>query len=244
MSEFEAKVVLVTGAARGIGYACAQMFVENGAKVAICDLFEETVTESAEKLGGGTKGYACDITDSEAVKALIKNVEEDMGPIAVLLNNAGITRDNLMMRIKDPDWHSVINTNLNGAFFCSRAVVRGMLKRRYGRIINVSSIVGVHGQAGQANYAASKAGIIGLTKALAHEVASRSVTVNAIAPGYIATEMTDALKEDVRNAIVDRIPMKRQGTAQEVANVVRFLASDLASYVTGAVVPIDGGMGM
>ncbi len=244
MSEFDGKVALVTGGARGIGYAIAERFVRGGARVAICDLVEDDVTAAAEKLGGGTRGYQANITEPDTIKAMIKAIGADLGPVAILVNNAGITRDTLSMRMKDDQWRAVIETNLTGTFFCCRAVERDMIKQRYGRIVNISSIVGRRGQAGQANYAAAKAGVIGMTKALAHELASRNITVNAVCPGYIETAMTDALPEEVRNAIVERIPMARRGTSEEVANAVAFLASDAASYTTGSILAVDGGMAM
>lgn len=243
MNRFESKVVLITGGARGIGRTCAELFAREGAKVAICDI-AETVETAAAEIGGGAKGYVCDISDSASVDTLIKRVTEELGPLWILVNNAGITRDGLLMRMKNDNWSKVIETNLNGAFYTCRAAARGMLKQRGGRIINISSIVGLRGQGGQSNYAAAKAGLIGLTKAYAQEVASRNITVNAVAPGYIDTNMTNVLDEKTTEAIVERIPVKRVGTPDEIAHAVAFLASDEAAYITGAVLSVDGGMGM
>jgi 3-oxoacyl-[acyl-carrier protein] reductase len=184
------------------------------------------------------------VGDSEAVAAMVKEVEAAFGPVAVLVNNAGITRDGLLMRMKDADWDAVLQTNLAGTFYFCRACARGMLKQRRGRIINMSSVIGVHGQAGQANYAAAKAGLIGFTKSLAQELGSRGVTANVVAPGYIATDMTAVMTDEQTAAIVDRVPLGRTGTVEDIAGTVRFLASDAAGYITGAVIAVDGGLGM
>lgn len=248
MESFQGKVILVTGGTRGIGRACAKAFAEAGGTVAICGRSSDTAAEAASQLTDETKGtvrgYAADMADGAAVDALIKQVGEELGPIAVLVNNAGITRDGLLMRMKDEDWFSVMRTNLDGVFYCCRAVSRSMLKQRYGRIINMSSVIGVHGQAGQANYAAAKAGMIGFSKSLAQELATRNVTVNVIAPGYIETDMTAGITGDMEQALLKRIPMGRVGQVNEIAAAVTFLASDAASYITGAVIPVDGGLGM
>ena len=248
MSEFEGKVVLVTGGTRGIGRACAALFAREGARVVLCGRNADTATAAAEEIrqdtGGDVRGFEADVADPVAVDALVKSVTEALGPVGILVNNAGITRDGLLMRMKDEQWAAVLNTNLNGVFHCCRAVTRGMLKQRYGRISNISSVIGVHGQAGQANYAAAKAGLIGFTKSLAQELASRTITVNVVAPGYIETDMTAGFSEEMRRAILDRIPLGRHGASQEVAEAVRFLASDAAAYITGIVLPIDGGLGM
>ncbi len=249
MGEFEGKVVLVTGGTRGIGRACAAMFAREGARVAICGRTPETTetaaAELAEETGGTVRGFGCDISNAEAVKEMMQSIEEAFGaPVAILVNNAGITRDMLAMRMKDEDWHAVLDTNLTGAFTCARAVLRGMLKQRWGRIINISSIIGIRGQAGQANYAAAKAGLIGLSKSLAQELGSRNITVNVIAPGYIQTDMTAVLSEELRKKIIEQVPLKREGTGEDIAGAVRYLASDAASYVTGAVLQVDGGLAM
>ncbi len=248
MSEFEGKVVLITGGTRGIGRACAALFASEGAKVAICGRTPATAEAAAEELasetGGTVKGFGCDIADSDAVSGLITAVGEAYGPVGILVNNAGITRDGLLMRMKDGDWDAVIQANLTGIFYCCRAVARDMMKERWGRIINVSSIIGLRGQAGQTNYAAAKAGIVGFSKSLAQELASRNITVNVVAPGYIDTDMTGALSEAQREAIVERIPMKRTGSGDDIAASVRYFASHGAAYVTGAVLQVDGGLAM
>jgi 3-oxoacyl-[acyl-carrier protein] reductase len=244
MSDFNDTIVLVTGGTRGIGRACAELFASLGAKVAICGRGKEAAEKAAAEIGPKVKGYACDISSAESVDALIDQVTEELGTIQVLVNNAGITRDGLLMRMKDEQWAEVIQTNLTGAFYTCRAAAKTMLKARYGRIINVGSVVGLRGQAGQANYAAAKAGIIGFTKAYAQEVASRNITVNVVAPGYIATDMTAELGEKATAAIVDHIPMKRVGQPEDIAHAVVFLASPQAGYITGATLSVDGGIGM
>jgi len=244
VSDLAGKVVLVTGGTRGIGRECAKAFAEAGAKVALCGRSQETAAAAAEAIGGDTHGFQADIGDPEAVDALVKNVADTLGPIAVLVNNAGITRDGLLMRMKNEDWSAVISTNLDGMFYCCRAVARGMLKLRWGRIINISSIIGVRGQAGQTNYAAAKAGAIGFTKSLAQELAPRGVTANVVAPGYIETDMTAALNDEQRQTIVKNVPLGRVGTPADIAPVVTFLAGEAASYITGAVIQVDGGLAM
>ena len=241
---FEGKVVLVTGGSRGIGRACAELFAQEGAQVALCGRDAQTVADCAQSLGENVRGYACDVSNRESVDTLIKQITEELGPISILINNAGVTRDGLLMRMKDADWDTVLATSLNGAFYTCRAAARTMLKQRYGRIVNISSIVGLHGQGGQCNYAAAKAGLIGFTKAYAQEVAGRKITVNAVAPGYIETDMTAALTEAQIQTALEHIPMKRAGKAQEVAEAVAFLASDAAAYITGTVLQIDGGLAM
>ena len=241
--ELTGQVALVTGASRGIGRAIATALAEGGAKIALVARDETRAQEAADSLPGqGHRAFAADVADSQAVDALVKAVEEQMGSIDVLVNNAGVTRDNILMRLKDDDWSTVIDTNLKGAFNTIRAASRGMLKRRAGRIINITSVVGIVGNKGQANYAASKAGLIGLTKSVARELASRGILVNAIAPGYIETDMTSDLPEQAREALLGQIALGRLGQADEVAGVVRFLAGPAAGYMTGQVLVVDGGM--
>lgn len=248
MSEFEGKVVLITGGTRGIGRGCAEAFAQAGAKVAICGRDQKTAEDVAsaiaETTGGDVKGFAADVGNSESVDALVKAVRETCGPVHVLVNNAGITRDGLLMRMKNEDWDAVMDTNLNGVFYLCRAVSRDMLKQRAGRIINISSIIGLRGQAGQANYAAAKAGLLGFTKSLAQELGSRSVTANVICPGYIETDMTAVIGEDLRKELLSRIPLNRVGQTGDIAGVVKFLASDAAAYITGAMIQVDGGLAM
>lgn len=244
MASFEGRVALVTGGTRGIGRACVARLAAGGAKVAFCGRSEETARQVAEEIGHGVRGYACDIADPAAVNALVDVVTKDLGPITILVNNAGITRDGLLMRMKDADIEEVFRTNLNALFYTCRAAARGMLKERHGRIVNLSSIVGIHGQGGQTNYSAAKAGIIGFSKAYAQEVASRNITVNVVAPGLVETDMTSGLGEDNLKAIVDRVPLKRMASVDDVAAAVAFLASDEAAYITGHVLSVDGGLGM
>jgi 3-oxoacyl-[acyl-carrier protein] reductase len=248
MSGLSEKVVLITGGTRGIGRACAEAFARTGAKVAICGRdaarAEAEAAALANETGATVRGFGCDMSQPDAVESLVKSVGETLGPIAILVNNAGVTHDGLLMRMKDEDWHAVFRTNLDGAFYASRAAVRDMVKQRFGRIVNISSIVGLRGQAGQSNYAAAKAGIVGFSKSLAQELASRNITVNVVAPGYIETDMTSGFTETQQKAITERIPAKRSGKPEEVAAAVLFLASDAAAYVTGHVLCVDGGLGM
>jgi 3-oxoacyl-[acyl-carrier protein] reductase len=244
MATFDGKVALVTGGTRGIGRACVERLAADGAKVAFCGRSAETVAQVAAEIGHDVRGYVCDVTDPAAVNALIDTVGKELGPVVILVNNAGITRDGLLMRMKDTDLDEVLRTNLNATFYTCRAAARGMLKERYGRIINLTSIVGIHGQGGQTNYSAAKAGIIGFSKAYAQEVASRNITVNAVAPGLVETDMTSGLGEDTLKAIVERVPLKRAATPADVAAAVAFLASDDAAYITGHVLSVDGGLGM
>jgi len=244
MSNLKDAIVLVTGGTRGIGRACVEQFAALGAKVALCGRSQESAEKVASEIGENVHGYACDISSAESVDALIAKVTEDLGTIQVLVNNAGITKDGLLMRMKDDQWADVIQTNLSSAFYTCRAAAKSMLKARYGRIINISSVVGIRGQAGQTNYAAAKAGMIGFTKSYAQEVAARNITVNVVAPGYIATDMTAELGEKATAAIVDHIPMKRVGTPADIASAVVFLASPEAGYITGTTLSVDGGIGM
>jgi 3-oxoacyl-[acyl-carrier protein] reductase len=235
---------VVTGSTRGIGRAIAALLAECGARVAVVGRDREMAAAIAAEIGNGAVGFACDVGDTASVAQLIAEVEREFGGIDILVNNAGITRDNLVMRLKDEDWDDVLNANLRGAFAAIRAVSRGMMKKRSGRIINMASVVGLNGNKGQANYAASKAGLIALTKSVAKELGSRNILVNAIAPGFIETEMTDAMTPEARAALNGLIPLERLGKTADVASAVVFLASDHASYITGQVLVVDGGMVM
>jgi 3-oxoacyl-[acyl-carrier protein] reductase len=242
--DLSGKNALVTGSTRGIGRAIAENLAKSGARVAIVGRELQKAQQAATAVGNGAQGFACDVTDTAAVAKLVADVETAFGSIDILVNNAGITRDNLVMRLKDDDWDSVQNANLRGAFAAIRAVSRGMMKRRSGRIINISSIIGIIGNKGQANYAASKAGLIALTKSVAKELGSRNILVNAVAPGFIETEMTAAMTPEAREGLGKQIALERLGTPQDVAAAVAFLASDLATYITGQVLVVDGGMVM
>ena len=238
------KVALVTGSTRGIGRAIAETLVGCGAKVAIVGRDLAKAQEVATQLGAECRGFACDISQPADITTLIAAVEESFGGIDILVNNAGITTDNLMLRMKDEDWNAVLDTNLRSAFIAIRAAQRGMMKRRWGRIINIASVVGLIGNAGQANYAASKAGLIGLSKSVARELSSRNILCNVVAPGFIRTEMTDAMTPEAVKALSAQIPLDRFGSPQDVAGVVAFLASEHAGYITGQVLTVDGGMVM
>ena len=241
--ELEGKVALVTGASRGIGRSIAEHLARGGATVAVVARGAERAAEAAAALPGeGHRGYGCDVADGAACAALVKQVEEELGGLDVLVNNAGVTDDNLLMRLSDEAWDKVLDTNLKGAFYLIRAASRGMMRRRSGRIINITSIVGITGNAGQANYAASKAGLIGLTKSVAKELASRSILCNAVAPGFIETDMTAELPEAARTGLQDQIALGRLGTGDDIASVVRFLAGPGAGYITGQTIVVDGGM--
>jgi len=247
MAAFEGKVAVVTGAARGIGQAIAQRLAQESADVVICDLQAEWLAETAgivEGLGRKALPLAVDVGDSEAVNACINEVVKVFGKVDIMVNNAGITKDTLLVRMSDDDWDAVLRVNLKGTFLFSRAVAKHMMKQRSGAIINIASISGVIGTAGQANYAASKAGVIALTKSTANELAARGVRANAIAPGFISSKMTDALPEDVRKQYLSRIPLGRFGTVEDIANAVVFLASEQSSYMTGQTLHVNGGMVM
>jgi 3-oxoacyl-[acyl-carrier protein] reductase len=251
MSQFlslEGRTAIVTGAARGIGKAIAETLAARGASIAVVDLrmdlAEETASEIAAKSGIEAIALEADVSNRESVNAMIKSAVDQLGKIDILVNNAGITRDGLIMRMKESDWDMVLDINLKGAFNCSQALARPMMKQRYGRIINISSVSGIVGQAGQANYSSSKAGIIGLTKALAKEFGSRNITVNAVAPGFIETVMTKELPEEIRDFSLKLTPMGRFGTPQDIANAVAFLAAEESSFITGVTLQVDGGMVM
>jgi len=237
------KVALVTGSTRGIGRAIAAELVGCGAKVAVVGRDLAKAEQVAEQLGEA-RGFACDISVPADVTMLVQTVEDAFGSCDILVNNAGITKDNLMLRMKDEDWDAVLDTNLRSAFIAIRAVQRGMMKRRWGRIINIASVVGLIGNKGQANYAASKAGLIGLSKSVAKELSSRNILCNVVAPGFIKTDMTDAMTEEAVKALSAQIPLERFGTPEDIAGLVAFLASDRAAYITGQVIACDGGMVM
>ena len=245
---FTGKTAVVTGGSRGLGRAVCLELAAGGANVVLCYAGNENAANetaaACEALGAKVLAVRCDVADSAQVKALMDEALKDFGRIDILVNNAGITRDGLLMMMKETDFDDVINTNLKGAFLCMKAVARTMMKQRYGRIVNLSSVVGLRGNAGQVNYAASKAGVIGMTKSLAKELASRGVTVNAVAPGFMETDMTAAMPEAAKTATLAAIPMGRMGAAEDVAKAVAFLASEEAGYITGQVVAVDGGMAM
>ena len=242
------KVALVTGGSRGIGRAIALKLAENGADVAINyagnTAAAEEVKAAIEQMGRKALLIQCSVADTDGVQAMVNQVVKELGRLDILVNNAGITRDGLLMRMKEADWDDVMNTNLKGVYNCSKAVMRTMMKQKSGRIVNMASVVGEMGNAGQANYAAAKAGVIGFTKSLAKEVASRGITVNAIAPGFIATDMTSVLSDDQKAEMARTIPLGRAGQPEDVANAVLFLVSDEAAYITGQVLNVDGGMVM
>ncbi len=242
--ELPGKVALVTGGTRGIGLEICQAFTAAGAKVALCARDGAKAEQTAQQLGGGARGYACDVGVAAQVEAFAKAVDKDFGQIDVLVNNAGFTKDTLLFLMTEADWDSVVDTNLKGTFLMTKYAARGMIKRRWGRVINITSVVGLNGNKGQSNYSASKAGIIGFTKSIAKELASRNVLVNAVAPGYIETELTKGISAEARQYFLDNIPLGRLGQGSNIASAVLFLASDLASYITGQVLVVDGGMVM
>ena len=242
MIDLTGQVAFVTGSTRGIGHAIAERLHEAGARVAIIGRDAGKARGAASGLGDRTAGFGCDVADPGQVDAAIRAAEEALGPITILVNNAGLTRDNILLRLSEDDWDAVLDANLKGAFLTTRGVVKGMMKRRSGRIINIASVVGLMGNKGQANYAASKAGLIGFTKAVAREYASRNILVNCIAPGFIETELTAALPPESRDTLLGQIALGRLGRPADVADAVLFLASDLAAYITGQVLVVDGGM--
>ena len=247
MGLLDGKVALVTGAARGIGQATARKLAAEGADVALCDLKADWLAETAaivESAGRKAKCFEADVSNGVAVDEVVSGVMEAYGKVDVMVNNAGITKDTLMIRMSEQDWDAVLSVNLKGTFLFTKAIARPMMKQRSGAIVNIASIIGLIGNAGQCNYAASKAGVIALTKSAARELASRNVRVNAVAPGFIQTRMTDALPENVRGKMLEAIPMGRFGTPEDVANVVLFLASESSSYMTGQVLTVCGGMVM
>lgn len=244
MFEIKDKVALITGASGGLGDKIARTLHAQGATLALTDRSEERMEKLKEELGSNVECFVADLGDSEAINQLVKDVEAKFGRIDILVNNAGLTRDNLFIRMSDEDWQLVLDVNLTAGFKLAKAAVRGMMKRRFGRIIGIASVVGVTGNAGQANYSASKAGMIAMNKCLAQEVGSRGITVNSIAPGFIRTPMTDVLPDDVKAALLAKIPEAKLGEAQDIANVVAFLASDEAQYITGQTININGGMAM
>ena len=243
------KTAIVTGGSRGIGRAIVEKLASQGANVAVIyagsqDLAQQVCTQCAQQYGSELKAYQCDVSDYEAVRQTVAQIRKEFGTVHILVNNAGITRDGLLLSMKEEDFDDVLNTNLKGAFHLTRHLYSHFMRKRRGRIINISSVVGLHGNAGQANYAAAKAGLIGLTKSIAKELAGRGVTCNAIAPGYIESDMTAAIPEKAREAILASIPAKKPGNPEDVAALAAFLAGDSASYITGEVIRVDGGMGM
>ena len=239
------RVALVTGASQGIGRACALMLAEAGAAIVLAARNQEKLVQVAQEIearGGQAATFRMDVSNEDEVKSAVKAAIERFGKIDILVNNAGMTRDTLLLRMKRSDWDSVLQTNLSGAFFCTQAAIGSMIKQRWGRIINITSVFGQTGQAGQANYSASKAGLIGFTMAMAREVASRNITSNAVAPGYIETAMTEGLSPELKSKVNEMIPLGRAGTDNEVASAVKFLASEEAGYITGHVLKVNGGM--
>jgi 3-oxoacyl-[acyl-carrier protein] reductase len=242
--DLSGKCALVTGSTRGIGRAIAESLAEAGARVGVVGRDLARAEEAAAAISPEARGFACDVSDSAAVTGLVEAAESTFGAVDILVNNAGLTRDNILLRLKDDDWDAVLDANLRGAFVAIRAASRGMMKRRWGRIVNIASVVGIVGNKGQSNYAASKAGLIGLTKSVAKEFASRNILANVVAPGFIETDMTAAMTDDAKKTLVTQIPLERLGTPQDVASLVTFLSSEHAGYITGQVFVVDGGMVM
>jgi 3-oxoacyl-[acyl-carrier protein] reductase len=241
------KVCIITGSARGIGYAIAEEFAKNGAKIVLSDVLENALDDSVKRLsetGADVFGAVADVTDSDQVSTLVKSVTEKYGRIDVLVNNAGVTRDTLLVRMSEADWDLVLKVNLKGAFLMTQAVAKVMMKQRSGKIVSISSVVGLRGNAGQANYSASKAGLLGLTKSAARELAGRGICVNAVAPGFIETEMTAKLSDNAKAAFLDGIPLKRAGQPHDIAKTVLFLSSSASDYITGQVLGVNGGLYM
>ncbi len=236
------KVAFVTGSTRGIGHAVAGVLHAAGARVAVVGRDPARAAEVAAAMGEGAAGFGCDVLDAAQVEQALAGAEQALGPIDILVNNAGLARDNLLLRMSEADWDTVLDANLKGAFHATRFCIRGMMKRRAGRIINITSVVGLTGNKGQANYAASKAGLIGFSQSVAKEYASRNVLVNCVAPGFIDTDMTTGLPQEVRVAMLQGVALERPGRPEDVAGAVLFLASDLAAYITGQVIVVDGGM--
>lgn len=244
LMNLEGQVALVTGASRGIGQAIAKRLIQQGAFVLGTATSEQGAQAISDYLGEQGRGLVLNVTELASIDAVLKQINDEFGRLDILINNAGITRDNLLMRMKEEEWHSILETNLTAVFRLSKAVLRGMMKQRYGRIINVGSVVGTMGNAGQANYAAAKAGVIGFTKSMAREVASRGITVNTVSPGFIETDMTKALTDDQRTATLAQVPAGRLGDPSEIAAAVAFLASKEAGYITGETLHVNGGMYM
>ena len=242
--DLSGRTALVTGSTRGIGRGIAETLASAGARVAVVGRDADRAGEVAAAIGHDAAGFACDVGDVASVTAMVEGVEKAFGQVDILVNNAGLTRDNILFRLKDDDWDAVLDANLRGAFVAIRSASRGMMKRRWGRIINIASVVGITGNKGQANYAASKAGLIGLTKSVAKELASRNILINAVAPGFIETDMTAAMTTEARATLSGQIPLERLGTPSDVAGAVAFLASEYAAYITGQVLVVDGGLVM
>jgi len=241
------KVAIITGGGQGIGKTIVILFVKNGAKVAVCDINIESAKETEKEIkeiGGDHIAIKTDVADYKEVEEMVKKTIDYFGHVDILVNNAGITRDNLIVKMKEDDWDAVININLKGTFNTIKAVAKNMIKQRYGKIVNIASVVGEMGNASQTNYSASKAGVIGLTKSIARELASRSINVNAVAPGYIDTAMTRAIPEKYREKLIEQIPLSRLGSPEDVANAVLFLASESANYITGNIIKVNGGLYM